>query len=63
MGNSDSKGELQLKCRAYEAGLQGVRPTMEDTHIVTKLQKHPITFYGIYDGHGGIQGRLSSCII
>lgn len=41
------------------AHMQGVRPTMEDTHIATTLfinvknVPHQIPLYGIFDGHGG----------
>lgn len=49
----------QTIANAGIAHLQGIRPTMEDAHLVTMLTItvngifHAIPLYGIFDGHGG----------
>jgi serine/threonine protein phosphatase PrpC len=35
-------------------GMQGWRNTMEDTHIVSLDLANGVSFFGVYDGHGGI---------
>ena len=34
--------------------MQGWRNTMEDTHIVSLDLANGVSFFGVYDGHGGI---------
>lgn len=42
---------LQMKVGA--TGMQGWRNTMEDTHIVSLDLANGVSFFGVYDGHGG----------
>lgn len=34
-------------------GMQGWRNTMEDSHIAAFEVKEGVSFFGVYDGHGG----------
>ena len=36
-------------------GMQGWRKTMEDSHIVDLELADGVSFFGVYDGHGGAQ--------
>lgn len=36
-------------------GMQGWRNTMEDSHIADLDLGNGISFFGVYDGHGGIK--------
>ena len=41
-------------------GMQGWRNTMEDSHISVLDLGNGVSFFGVYDGHGGNIGPYSN---
>jgi len=39
-------------------GMQGWRNTMEDAHIVELDLGGGVAFFGVYDGHGGMNRKV-----
>lgn len=54
---------------------QGRRDTMEDAHVVfddilkvenigiTEVPGHRVSYYGVYDGHGGVRRKLCAAFL
>lgn len=49
----DSYDEENAKLRYGATGMQGWRNTMEDSHIAELDLGNGVSFFGVYDGHGG----------
>jgi len=51
--------EKEIECgenqnlRFCAVGMQGWRRSMEDSHIAEKDMGGGVSFFGVYDGHGG----------
>jgi serine/threonine protein phosphatase PrpC len=44
---------MNLQLRYGATGMQGWRNTMEDSHIAELDLGNGVSFFGVYDGHGG----------
>lgn len=49
----DSIDGQNTRMKYGACGMQGWRNTMEDTHITELDIGNKISFFGVYDGHGG----------
>uniref|UniRef100_S4REA3 PPM-type phosphatase domain-containing protein n=1 Tax=Petromyzon marinus TaxID=7757 RepID=S4REA3_PETMA len=49
----ESEDGENTKLRYGATGMQGWRNTMEDSHIACLDLGHGVSFFGVYDGHGG----------
>ena len=47
------KTYLHLQLKYGATGMQGWRNTMEDSHIAELDLGNGVSFFGVYDGHGG----------
>ena len=56
---SSRKSNHSLQLRYVATGIQGWRRSMEDSHITNTNLGNGLSFFGVFDGHGGKLANLS----